>query len=527
MPDKYYVGGDITSFADNGKYKPISRVTLLVDDKNSLTAGDDTGMEVIASCPHATQPMVNALLQAMKGYQYQAYEAGAANIDPAAELGDGVTVGGIYSPLSKLSDDGRGYAGISSPGEAEMEDEYPAEGYITQEFNRKIAETRSTITKTSEEINLRIDGVNGEVSSLKVSLGNVQSVVSAKIDGKIAQSMIDQSVNKIELRVDGVDNDISTLRVELGNVQSEVSGKIDGSTAQSLINQSIDKIELSVSSGSNGSTFTLKAGSTTLSTNTLDLHVNAVNIDGTLKASQIQAGGIYVGDLADGSDYATKTYVTDNAGLSQTEVDERIGTYIDETSITAETLRGRTVELLASNSRKVGSIELIYTTTGDGIGISTEQGGISLESAGNVYISSAYRTRLQLDDDAAKIGPTVWATDGTVIYSSDKNVKNSIDYDLSRYRQFLLDLKPCRFKYNEGQSGRYHIGMIAQDMEQSLADNGIAASEFSGWCKMPIRDENHNITGYTYGIRYDSLIPLNTLMIQELVKRVEALERRS
>lgn len=120
MSNKYYVGGDITSFSDNGKYKPISRVTLLVDDENSLTAGDDTGMEVIASCPHATQPMVNALLQTMKGYQYQAYEAGAANIDPAAELGDGVTVGGIYSPLSKLSDDGRGYAGISSPGELEM-----------------------------------------------------------------------------------------------------------------------------------------------------------------------------------------------------------------------------------------------------------------------------------------------------------------------------------------------------------------------------------------------------------------------
>ena len=482
MSDKYYVGGDITSFADNGKYKPISRVTLLVDDENSLTAGDDTGMEVIASCPHATQQMVNALLQTMKGYRYQAYEAGAANIDPAAELGDGVTVGGIYSPLSKLSDDGRGYAGISSPGEAEMEDEYPSGGYITQEFNRKIAETRSSITKTSDAIMLRVNGISDDVSSLLVSLGNVQS---------------------------------------------EVSGKIDGNTAQSLINQSIDTIELSVSSGSGGSTFTLKAGSTTLSAKTLDLHVNAVNIDGTLKASQIQTGSIYVGDLADGSNYATKTYVDNNAGLSSSEVDDRIDTYIDSTSITAEILRGRTVSLMANRRTEIGTIELVDTTTGYGISISTYDGGIQLDSGGNVYITSAYRTRLQLDDDAAKIGPTVWATDGTVIYSSDKNVKNSIDYDLSRYRQFLLDLKPCRFKYNEGQSGRYHIGMIAQDMEKSLADNGIAPSEFSGWCKMPIRDENHNITGYTYGIRYDSLIPLNTLMIQELVKRVEVLEKRS
>ena len=343
MSDKYYVGSDVTIFADNGKYKPISRVTLLVDDENSLTAGDDTGMEVIASCPHATQPMVNALLQTMKGYRYQAYEAGAANIDPAAELGDGVTVGGIYSPLSKLSDDGRGYAGISSPGEAEMEDEYPSGGYITQEFNRKIAETRSTIAKTSDAINLRIDGVTGDVSSLQVSLGNVQS---------------------------------------------EVSGKIDGSTAQSLINQSIDKIELSVSSGSGGSTFTLKAGSTTLSTDTLDLHVNAVNIDGTLKANQIQTGSIYVGDLADGSDYATKTYVDNNAGLSSSEVDDRIDTYIDSTSITAEILRGRTVSLMANRRTEIGTIELVDTTTGYGVSISTYDGGIQLNSGGNIYLSA-------------------------------------------------------------------------------------------------------------------------------------------
>lgn len=361
MSDKYFVGQDMTSFSDNGQYKPISRVTLLLDDENSLTAGDDTGMEITASCPHATQAMVNALLQRMKGYRYQAYEAGAANIDPAAELGDGVNVGGLYSPLSRIADDGRGYADISSPGELEMEDEYPSGGYIKQEFDRKIAQTRSLITKTSDAINLRIDGVDGEVSSLKVSLGNVQS---------------------------------------------EVSGKIDGKTAQSLINQSIDKIELSVSSGSGGSTFTLKAGSTTLSTKTLDLHVNAVNIDGTLKASQIQTGSIYVGDLADGSKYATKTYVDNNAGLSANEVDSAIATYIDDHSITAEILRGRTVELLASSNRQIGSIELVDTSTGYGVSINTDYGGIQLNSGGNIYLSanSDRGAFITLADDYISLG---------------------------------------------------------------------------------------------------------------------------
>lgn len=216
MSDKYYVGGDITSFADNGKYKPISRVTLLVDDENSLTAGDDTGMEVIASCPHATQPMVNALLQTMKGYQYQAYEAGAANIDPAAELGDGVTVGGIYSPLSKLSDDGRGYAGISSPGEAEMEDEYPSGGYITQEFNRKIAETRSTITKTSEEINLKVEGIDGRVSDITQTVDGISLSVTS------ASSPDGQTTATITLKV-GPNNYTGYIKLD-GNV--DVSGQL-------------------------------------------------------------------------------------------------------------------------------------------------------------------------------------------------------------------------------------------------------------------------------------------------------------
>lgn len=230
MSEKYYVGRDVTSFSDKGKYKPISRVTLLVDDENSLTAGDDTGMEVIASCPHATQPMVNALLQAMKGYRYQAYEAGAANIDPAAELGDGVTVGGIYSPLSKLSDDGRGYAGISSPGEAEMEDEYPSGGYITQEFNRKIAETRSTITKTSEEINLKVEGIDGRVSDITQTVDGISLSVTS------ASNPDGQTTATITLKV-GPNNYTGYIKLD-GNV--DVSGQLSADALYSALGEIAD-----------------------------------------------------------------------------------------------------------------------------------------------------------------------------------------------------------------------------------------------------------------------------------------------
>ena len=481
MNNSYNALRNITNFRNTGKSQPISGIELMVDEKNMYFAGNDTGYVMTIDCPYGTQEMANDLLAKAKGFEYQGFTAEQVILPPETELGDGVTVAGIYGMVARRSfkfTPGM-TSNIEAPRELEVQHEYKYSSPQQRKTERQIAETRSTLTKTAEEITLRVNGIDDAVSSLRVSLGNVQS---------------------------------------------EVSGKIDGSTAQSLINQSIDKIELSVSSGSGGSTFTLKAGSTTLSTNTLDLHVNAVNIDGTLNASQIQTGSIYVGDLADGSNYATKTYVDNNAGLSQTEVDDRIDTYIDSTSITAEILRGRTVSLMANRSTEIGTIELVDTTTGYGISISTYDGGIQLDSGGNVYITSTYNTRLLLDDEAAKIGPSVWATNGTVIYDSDRNLKNSIEYDLSKYRQFLLDLKPCRFKFNDGRSGRYHLGVIAQDVEQSLADNGITPEEFSGWCKSPIKDKNKKITGYTYGIRYDSFIPLNIMLIQELLKRVEKLE---
>ena len=461
--DKTYLGRSIEDFAPGIESKPITKVELLDENGDIVgVAGNDSGKTLTAQNPDGNNEMAQAILAKVSGYTHIGYEGQHAMLDPAAEIGDAVTVTGHYVPIISTDStfDSLLAVNISAPDADELDDEYPYKSKTQRQIERNMAVTRSLITKSAEEIKLEIQGVDGRVSTLQLTLDGVTITGS-----------------------DGV------TRINGGKI-----------AANSVTATQIDATNLKVA---------------------------AANISGTLTASQIQASSIYVGDLADGSSYATKTYVQNNAGLSASEVDDAIATYIDGTSITAESLRGRTVDLLASATKSIGSIELVYTSTGYGMSINTNYGGVQISSGGNVFISSRYNTRILLDKDAAKLGPSVWATNGTVIYDSDRNVKNSIDYDLSRYRQFLLDLKPCRFKYNEGQSGRYHIGMIAQDMEQSLADNGIAASEFSGWCKMPIRDENHNITGYTYGIRYDSLIPLNTLMIQELVKRVEALEKRS
>lgn len=165
MSDKHFIGLDLTGLEDNGLRPGISRVTLLLDGENAVTAGDGTGAELTANCPHATQAMAEAILAQAQGYQYRMFSATDAALDPAAELGDGVTVGGMYSVLARVSEDGSGYCSITAPGKAELEDEYPTGGFLTKEFSRKIAQVRSSIKKTAEEITLLVEDTAGSLSS--------------------------------------------------------------------------------------------------------------------------------------------------------------------------------------------------------------------------------------------------------------------------------------------------------------------------------------------------------------------------
>lgn len=465
MSDKYFVGQDMTSFSDNGQYKPISRVTLLLDDEKSLTAGDDTGMEITASCPHATQAMVNALLQRMKGYRYQAYEAGAANIDPAAELGDGVNVGGVYSPLSRIADDGRGYADIASPGELEMDDEYPSGGYIKQEFDRKIAQTRSLITKTSEEIMLKVEGVDGRVTSLSTS-----------IDG-------------IEANISSLDGSITNIKVDINSLRTTVSGKIDGSTAQSMIDQSIDKITLSVSSSSSGTTFEILSNGVVVdSTGSIDLHVDAVNIDGTLTASEIE---------------------------------------------------GDTITVRNDNGRRCGYIYTEYASTAD-YKMTLESKAMELNAtSGNLYLSGNNgRSALNFDydfidcrgdfapnaDNRYNLGAPnfVWSTiycSTNELNGSDRNIKNSIEALPEKYVRMFELIEPKRYKLNNGTSGRYHTGFIAQEVESAMQDCGITSQEFAGWAEAKLDDGSE-----TYFLRYSEFIPILWAKVREQEARIRRLE---
>lgn len=107
---------------------------------------------------------------------------------------------------------------------------------------------------------------------------------------------------------------------------------------------------------------------------------------------------------------------------------------------------------------------------------------------------------------------------GIAISTSDKRKKKNIKDITKDYVEFFKKLRPRLFKFKNGESGRLHMGFIAQESEAAADESGIELEDLAFICK----DDEGN-----YGLRYDELIALQTKVIQDLLKRVETLERRN
>ena len=131
--------------------------------------------------------------------------------------------------------------------------------------------------------------------------------------------------------------------------------------------------------------------------------------------------------------------------------------------------------------------------------------------------SSTYSTVLNLR------GRTVKAPNNSgVAVTSDERLKNSFE-NLDKYENFFEKLNPIAFKYNDGDSGRYHIGFGAQSVERALSESGLDNTYFGGILRYPISDKSEEYHGYDeeYGLIYNEFIALNTHMIQKLQKTIE------
>ena len=113
----------------------------------------------------------------------------------------------------------------------------------------------------------------------------------------------------------------------------------------------------------------------------------------------------------------------------------------------------------------------------------------------------------------------VYATNGT-IQTSDQNEKNTIaNSDLGL--DFVKQLSPKSYKFN-GKT-RTHYGLIAQDVETVLSDINKPTTDFAGFIKGDISEEQDG-SNYRYGLRYTEFISPLIKAIQEQQEQIEALQ---
>lgn len=155
-------GYGVVSLDHSPAYVPISKVLIMETDNTYVEAGDDTGATLECYSPFAGDENLgfsaSDLLGRVSGFSYQPFEANGVFIDPAAEVGDGIEVGGVISGIfditTKFGD--LFIADIDAPTTREIDHEYPYEPKADRQFERRMAAIGSRITQTADMISQEI-----------------------------------------------------------------------------------------------------------------------------------------------------------------------------------------------------------------------------------------------------------------------------------------------------------------------------------------------------------------------------------
>lgn len=222
------------------------------------------------------------------------------------------------------------------------------------------------IKNISEPIYAKIEDTDKNVNELSITAKGLAGRIS-DAEGNITQLGV--TAQGLQASISSLDGSVTNLTADVNGLRTQVSGKIDGTAAQTLIDQNLNQITLAATSGSNGTVFALnKNGVQIASTGTIDLHVKAVNIDGTL---------------------------------------------------TAGALRGGSVSLLAGDT-PVGSMDLSYTGTGQvGVGLTATYGGMKMHAAGNIFLESELGPFALIGKDDASDYPVVSLGGGYLVLSGN------------------------------------------------------------------------------------------------------------
>lgn len=342
------------------------------------------------------------------------------------------------------------------------------------------------IKNISEPIYAKIEDTDKNVNEISITAKGLDARLS-DAEGNITQ--LDTTAKGLQASVSNLDGAITNIKADVNGIRATVSTKIDATQAQSIFDQSAQGFTLAATSGENGTIFTLNYnGAQIASTGSIDLYVDAVNIYGTLTAQEIE---------------------------------------------------GDTITVRNDAGRRCGYISTEYASTAD-YKMTLESKAMELNAtSGNLYLSGNNgRSALNFDydfidcrgdfapnaDNRYNLGAPnfVWSAiycSTNELNGSDRNIKNSIEALPEKYVRMFNLVEPKRYKLNNGTSGRYHTGFIAQEVEAAMQKCGITSQEFAGWAAAKRKDGSE-----TYFLRYSEFIPVLWAKVREQEERLKRLE---
>ena len=270
---------------DMGAKQTVTGVRLIRGDQAEWLAGTEDGLVVEASLADATRAQADELCGRLKGLVYEPFVSDGRHIDPLAEVGDRIEVGGHTVTVWSLTETlcASFYADLETPEQQkEAEQEYP---YLTE--TQRVQRRVTTLETTTAEIRKTQASIELEVTSVKLDLANNYSTTEE------TKSLIKQTADAIVLSV-------SKTYATQDSVSSQIKQTAESITAE--VGKNYTKVgEVRTKFAMDTTSVNISAGTVAFLANTLKVDSDCFKLDGKGSCSikgnfstEDAGGGYYV-----------------------------------------------------------------------------------------------------------------------------------------------------------------------------------------------------------------------------------------
>ena len=270
------IGKSAKSLIISDQLAGYSKVIINVTKELYYQAGNDTGRTLEFDCPWGTQAMANNILASLSGFQYQPFDADDALIDPAIEIGDGLTINGVYGGVFHISGAGNALhkAKVAAPHDEEIDHEYKFVPKSERKIERRLADVQSELNVQAGQIDAKVSKTGGSAQSFAWQL--------------LATGFLLKSGNKtvFECNSSGV-NITGTVNATAGYIGNGSQGFLISSKAISNGKSSLSDSNNGIYIGTDG----IALGTKFKVDSQGNLTASSGTFTGAVYANQIQSGG--------------------------------------------------------------------------------------------------------------------------------------------------------------------------------------------------------------------------------------------